>query len=247
MSEDKTFQAGPLRVRISGGQVRQRQQKAPKERLSVDRIVDVALDQMREHGYDAVSMRSIARALDTGPASLYAHVASREQLDQYVVDRIVNTITFQEPDPERWDQQIKDLLLALLAAYRQHPGSARATMGMVPTELGALRSAEAMMAYCLAGGIKPQLAAWFCDLVALYVGAVAVEESIWQERYKTAGPEDWETIGQELHALFKTLPSDEFPIISSMPDVMTAGDGDTRLNFALDVLLLGLKALSDRA
>lgn len=251
MAEDKSWTAGPLRIRVSrdappgtpsGGTPPGR----PKERLSLDRILDVALEQMKEHGYDAVSMRSIARALDTGPASLYAYVANREQLDQYVVERISSTIPIPDPDPEHWVDQVKALLTSMLQAYRDHPGSARATMGMVPTEIGSLRAAEAMMAYCLAGGIKPQLAAWFCDLAALYIGAVAIEEAIWQERYKTAGPEDWDTFGAELKALFGSLPADQFPILSSMPDVMTGGDGDDRTNFALDVLLGGLEALSAR-
>src|SRR5437868_15246901 len=57
----------------------------PADRLSTDRIVEVAIDQMRERGYDAVTMRSIARELGTGPASLYAHVANRAELDQLVV------------------------------------------------------------------------------------------------------------------------------------------------------------------
>jgi AcrR family transcriptional regulator len=217
----------------------------PKERLSVDRIVDVALEQMRVGGYDAVSMRTIARALDTGPASLYAHVANREQLDQFVVSRIAGAIEIPEPDPARWDEQVKELLVSLLDAYRAHPGSARATLGMVPTEVGALRHAEGLMALCLAGGVPPQHAAWFCDLSALYVGAVAVEESIWQERYTHIDDEaGWAEIGEELRALFASLPTDRFPILSSMPEVMTHGDGNDRLGFALDVLLAGLKALS---
>jgi AcrR family transcriptional regulator len=218
-----------------------------KERLTPDRIVDVALQQMKEMGYESVSMRSIAKALDTGPASLYAHVSSREHLDQLVIDRISSSIEVEEADPERWEEQVKDFLTRMLQAYRDHPGSARATMGVVPTEVGSLRAAEALMAYCLAGGIQPQLAAWFCDLTALYVGAVAVEEGIWQERYAEAlQPADWDKVSAELNTLFATLPTDRFPILSSMADVMTNGDGDDRQGFALDVLLLGLKALSAR-
>lgn len=106
------------------------------------------------------------------------------------------------------------------------------------------------MALCLAGGIPAQLAAWFCDLAALYVGAVAVEEATWRERYRAVGQnpslEDWERIGQELRELFGSLPTDRFPILSSLPDVMTTGDGADRLGFALDVLLSGLREVSRR-
>jgi AcrR family transcriptional regulator len=241
----KSFRAGPLRIRVST-----QGERVPKERLTVDRILDATFEIMRTGGYEAVSMRSVAKALDTGPASLYAHVANREQLDQLVVERIASSIPIPEPDPERWDDQVKQLLIDTLGAYREHPGSARATMGMVPTQVGALRNAEGLMALCMAGGVPAQLAAWFCDLAALYVGAVAVEESIWAERYRVtardAGEQEWERIAVELSELFSSLPAADFPILSALPDVMTSGDGDDRLGFALDVLLGGLKSLSSR-
>ncbi len=73
VAREKTFKFGPVTVRVPADEA-----AAPKERLSRDRIVDIALEQMAESGYDAVSMRSIARALGTGPASLYAHVANKD-------------------------------------------------------------------------------------------------------------------------------------------------------------------------
>ena len=52
----------------------------------------------------------------------------------------------------------------MLELYRAHPGSARAAMGIIPTGSGAIRATEGMLSVCLAGGITPQAAAWFCDL-----------------------------------------------------------------------------------
>jgi hypothetical protein len=174
-------------------------------------------------------------------------VANRGQLDQLVVERVGGTIPIPEPDPDRWYDQLRRLMLDALAAYRAHPGSARAALGMVPTELGALRGAEAMMGCCLAGGVPAQYAAWFCDLAALYIGALAVEESFWQDNNQgAADPEDWEAVGAQLRELFASLPRDQFPILSSHADVMTTGDGEQRLGFALDVLLEGLKAVARR-
>src|SRR3954463_3142656 len=114
MAVEKVFRVGPVRVRVSATG------EEPKERLSRDRIVDVALAQMREKGYEAVSMRSIAKELGTGPASLYAHVANREELDQLLVDRVARGFPIPEPDPERWDEQLKQALLDMLAVYRAH-------------------------------------------------------------------------------------------------------------------------------
>jgi AcrR family transcriptional regulator len=241
----RTFQAGPIRIRVSTTGSTSRE--APKERLTVDRIVDAALEIMSVEGYDAVTMRSVAKRLDTGPASLYAHVANRLELDQYVVNRIAAGIVCPPPDPEHWEDQLRDLGQRTLEAFRAHPGSARASMGLVPSEEGALVQAEGMMAILLAGGIKPQLAAWFGDLMALYVGSVAVEESIWVDRAKAgAGPQSEEDAIEGFRQMFEALPDDRFPHLKSMASVMVAGDGARRFEFAIDVLIAGLKSLNER-
>jgi len=242
----KSWQAGPLNIRPRTGPGSD-PAKAHRERLTTDRIVDEALEQMREVGYDGVTMRSIARALDTGPASLYAHVANREELDQLVVDRIASEVRIPEPDPDRWDEQIKEMMRAALTTYRAYPGAARATMAIIPTGYGALRNAEGLMALCRAGNVPDQAAAWFGDLISLYIGAVAVEEAIWSERAKVHADADPERVVAAVTSYFAELPADEFPMLSSLASVMTAGVGDDRFEFGLAVLVAGLKSYSETA
>jgi AcrR family transcriptional regulator len=50
-------------------------------------IEDVASTLFREHGYAGTSVREIARALDIRGASLYAHVASKQDVLWSIVDR----------------------------------------------------------------------------------------------------------------------------------------------------------------
>ncbi|MEP9381170.1 TetR/AcrR family transcriptional regulator [Nocardioides sp. KR10-350] len=243
---EKTWSAGPLRIRVTTDVP----ESAPRERLTRERIVDVALAQMKERGYEAVSMRSIAKELGTGQASLYAHVANREELDQLVVDRIAALMPHPEPDPERWDEQVVDFLHDALAIYREHPGSARAAMGMIPTMPGALRNAEDLMGICLAGGVPEQYASWACDMFALYVGAVAVEEDIWADRLRT-GPEgrsySEEAVVAAVREHFAALPPEQYPILSSLAEVMTTGTGEERFDFGVRLLVAGLKAVSQRS
>lgn len=217
---------------------------ASAERLSTDRIVDVAIAQMREHGYDAVTMRSIARELETGPASLYAHVANRAELDQLVVDRVCGEMEIPDPDPERWDQQVRDTLVAQLHLYREHPGVARCTLGMIPLYPNVFMLAERMVALLKAGGVSDQHCAWFVDVSSLYVASVAVEEDIWRERNADGPQVDDETVIREVHDVFAALPAEHFPLLRSLSDVMTAGSPDERFAFGVELLVGGLKALS---
>ncbi|HEY6932571.1 MAG TPA: TetR/AcrR family transcriptional regulator [Marmoricola sp.] len=232
----------------AGGSSRRRAGRAggrpperPPERLSVERIVDVAIEQMRAQGYDAVTMRSIARELGTGPASLYAHVANRAELDQLVVGRVTGMLHIPDPDPARWDEQLRDTLHATLALYRAHPGVARATLGMIPMEPGVLMVSERLLGLLRAGGVPDQYAAWSVDVLSLLVASVAVEEDIWRQR---GGGASEEAVVAEVRTVFARLPAEHFPLLSSMADVLTAGDGDERFDFAVTLLVEGLKAVS---
>jgi AcrR family transcriptional regulator len=234
--------------RRGGGPGRARR-TASAERLSTDRIVDVAIDQMREHGYDAVTMRSIARELDTGPASLYAHVANRAELDQLVVGRVCSQWQIPEPDAAHWDQQLRESMLELLRLYRANPGVARCTLGMVPLDPGLLTVTERLLALLKAGGVCDQHAAWFVDVGSLYVASVAVEEDIWLERgrHQGSGPVDEDAVAAAVRDVFARLPVEHFPWLSSLSGVLTSGSGDERFAFGIDLLVGGLKSLGDHA
>ena len=226
---------------------------ARSTRLSTDRIVAVAIAQMRKNGYDAVTMRSIAKELGTGPASLYAHVANRAELDQLVVGRVAAQWQIPDPEPAVWDVQLADCLKGLLAIYQANPGVARCSMGMIPTEPELLAVTERLLALLKAGNVSDQHCAWFVDVAALFVSSVAMEEDIWRQRAHEAYPgehdeaalEDAEVAG--VRDVFASLPADEFPLLLGMAATMTTGSGEERFGFAVDLLVGGLKALTVRA
>src|SRR4051794_26358015 len=83
--EEVAEQVSALVSQMLGGQKGRPRKPDSHDRLWADGIVTVAVEQLRERGYDAVTMRSIAGELGPGPASLYAHVANRAELDQLVV------------------------------------------------------------------------------------------------------------------------------------------------------------------
>ena len=230
-----------------GGRPRGRARAAerPRQGLSAERIVDVAIEQMREHGYDAVTMRSIAKALDTGPASLYAHVANRADLDQLVVGQVTGLLRVPDPDPERWDEQLRQTMRDMLEVYRSHRGVARATLGMIPVEPGVWVVSERILALLKAGGVPDQYAAWAVDVLSLLVASVAVEEDIWVQRAgDQSGDVSEEATVAQVREIFANLPAEHFPLLTSMAGVLTAGSGDERFEFAITLMVEGLKAVS---
>jgi AcrR family transcriptional regulator len=61
---------------------------------------------VEREGYDALTMRRVASALETGPASLYAHVVNKGDLDDLLIGRLCAEIELLQPNPRTWRRQI---------------------------------------------------------------------------------------------------------------------------------------------
>ena len=73
-------------------------------------------------GYDALTMRRLAAELDTGAASLYAHVVNKEDLDELLIG-LCAPGPLPAPDPERWREQVTDVCAQLRDGYLATRGS----------------------------------------------------------------------------------------------------------------------------
>lgn len=207
--------------------------KAP---ITVARITDAALQVVATEGYDALTMRSLAGVLDTGPASLYAHVVNKADIDELIIGRLCAQLVLPEPDPATWRAQILDVCAQIRDQYLAYPGISRAALAMAVTNLDVLRVNEGMLAILLAGGIEPQTAAWAIDALWLYVGAYALEKSLVRQRQ--AEPEDgWVVSREDLVARFSALPAGQFPQTRRYAAELTSGAGHERFDFTLGLII----------
>lgn len=214
---------------------RDRPAKTP---LSEDAVVDAALAILKSEGLEAVTMRRVAAALDTGAASLYVYVPGREGLLHAMQDRITAAIELEPPDPARWRAQLHLLLERMHRALAAHPGIAATAMADPPTTEAALRLTENLLGILLAGGLDPQDAAWGADIFALLVTYAAIEDDV-----RPAGHDE---LAAELYTTFAGLPPDRFPLIAAHAAQLVAGDSDERFRFAIDVVLDGMLARAGR-
>ena len=207
--------------------------------ITVDRITDAALQVVATEGYDALTMRSVAALLDTGPASLYAHVVNKADIDELIIGRLCTQMVLPEPDPAMWREQIFDVCAQLREQYLKYPGISRAALAMVVTNLDVLRVTEGMLAILIAGGIQPQTAAWAIDALFLYVGAYTLEISLVAQR-RGQQDDDW-VVGREerdeLVRRFTALPADQFPQIRHYAAELTSGTGHERFDFTLGLIV----------
>ncbi|RNG26096.1 TetR/AcrR family transcriptional regulator [Streptomyces botrytidirepellens] len=215
---------------------RPRRRKAP---ITVDQVIDTALDVIATEGYEALTMRRLAGALDTGPASLYAHVVNKADLDELLIGRLCAELVLPEPDPAAWREQIRGVCAQIRDRYLTYPGISRAALAMAPTNVETLRVSEGMLAILLAGGVAPQAAAWAIDALLLYVAAYCLEASIVRQR---SAHDDavWVVDRAELLRRFTALPAETFPHTTRHAAELTAGEGHDRFDFTLALMIDGL-------
>jgi AcrR family transcriptional regulator len=210
--------------------------------LSRELIVTTALDVLRAEGMDAVSMRRVASELGTGPASLYAHVAGKDELLDLLYDEVVGTIPLFEPDPDRWREQVTQLWIDSREALARAGDIARYSLGRVPMGPNALRIAELTMTVLRAGGVPDQAVAWAVDVIGMFVTANAVEDAVTADLARQG--RDPQEYYDQVHRYFAGLPADRFPITAALVPQLMTGTGDERFRFGLELLVGGLAALA---
>lgn len=214
-----------------------------KKPITVDAIIDTAFDIVAREGYEALTMRRVATALETGPASLYAHVVNKDDLDELLLGRLYAQIELPEPDPGTWRQQITSVYTQMRDQYSRYPGISRAALAIMPTNLETMRVNEGIFAIVLAGGFDPQTAAWAIDALTLYVNAYCLETSLRDQA--TRNGDNWVVSRDELLRRFADLP-DTFPQTKRYAAELTSGSGNDRFDFTINLILDGLQRHSDQ-
>ena len=217
-----------------------RRRRPAREPLTRERIVEAAIKILDRDGLDAVSTRKIAEDLGTGSASLYAHVASREELIELMVDRIAGEIEVPEPDAGHWQDQLRAYARHAQQVWAAHADIVRTSLATIPTGPGRLRVIEGLLAIMRAAGFSDQVAIWGVDRLQIYIDADTYEGWLFTAKIKQGFDVD-EYIAS-IQEYYNKLPADRFPILASMGHTIGAAS-DQRFEFGLELIIAGLAAL----
>ncbi|SDH47429.1 TetR/AcrR family transcriptional regulator [Nonomuraea jiangxiensis] len=221
-----------------------------RRQLSQELIVSTGLRVLDAEGLDALSMRRVAQELDTGPASLYAHVAGKDELLELIYDRVLGEIELPERDPSRWKEQLHGYATEVHRVLRAHADVARAALATIPSGENSLRAGEFVFGLLIEAGMPPREASLAMDRLSLYVVGDAYEGSLHYARMRAAGLDQrtyFEAFVGQINDYYRTLPSHRFPHLRDYADDLIADDGEARFHYGLALLLDGIEARMPKA
>src|SRR5215472_14479813 len=155
----------------------QRTARRRRDPITQEVIVVTALRILDSEGLEGLSMRRIAEELDTGAASLYWHVGSKDGLLDLLFDHVIGEQQVPEPDPERWQEQLKQVARTQRATILRHRDIVAVSLGRIPMGPHALRYSEAVLAILRAGGVPDWLAVAGQHLLIAVVNGFTLDEA----------------------------------------------------------------------
>jgi AcrR family transcriptional regulator len=216
--------------------------------------VATAIRLLDDEGLSALSMRRIADQLDTGAASLYWHVGSKDGLLDLVFDEIIGELAIPDPDPPRWREQIKTVARSQRAISLRHPYVVQISIGRIPLGPNALRYSERTLAILRAGGLPPRLAVQGSHLLISTVNGFTLDETgVDSAAGRDAPPAsragDAEGDGGAgtadlASAYLGALPAQRFPNLVALAAEFSHADPDERFELLIDIFVDGLARLA---
>lgn len=118
--------------------------RGPRPALTLDTVVEAAVEIADADGLAGVSMSRVAERLGFTPMSLYRYVRSKDELLLLMADA-ANGETPPAPTPDDWRTGLESWARAVFAVYRRHPWLLQVPMSAPPAGPSQLRWLEAAL------------------------------------------------------------------------------------------------------
>jgi AcrR family transcriptional regulator len=218
--------------------------------LTQEEIVATAMAVADAEGVEAVSMRRIGRELGAGAMSLYWHVASKEELQDLMLEAIEREIEVPEPSGD-WRADLRNYARNTRAAMLRHQWALDFLGARPPTGPADARNADRLFGALDGLGLDMETIVWITMTVATYVmGAVMREiQEIRSEREMCQMTESMTE--QEISAFMtefaeRIRATGRYPrlerLIQERIDPDNPKTREQRFDFGMDVMLDGIAA-----
>jgi AcrR family transcriptional regulator len=223
------------------GRVPERGGRRRRDPLTREAIVAAALKLLDRDGLAAFSMRRVADELDTGAASLYWHVGSKDGLLDLILEEVIGeqVADIPEPDPDRWQEQIKEVARTMRRTILRHRDIVEISIGRIPMGPNSLRLSEGVLGILRAGGVPDELAVQSFLLLISAVNGFTMDESGYDQDAPPSAPPD-DQAPEMVRDYLEGLPPEEFPNMTEVAGAFAMGDQDERFDLLIDLFVEGL-------
>jgi len=209
--------------------------RRPRGSLTPEVILDAA-EAVATQGFDALSMRAVAARLGAVPMALYNHFATKDQLVDALLDRVLSRFE-PEPATDDWTDDLRRFARAHRRLLVSHPWAVAPLFTQPNPGLSSVRIGELALAILRRGGLSNARA------VAAFSGIIALNYG-WSS-FTTARDLDPEGPSHDVGTMLAQLPRTQYPLTVDVANEMGAYGSDHHYDFVLDQLLSGLRATAD--
>lgn len=212
----------------------------PAERppLSQQRIVETAAQLVDARGWEALSLRGVAAALQVTPMALYRHVSGIEDLRDLVVEAY---LLEQGSLPEHmdWNALLRAVAVRTREVMLRHPAIYDAVRRRAVTTESGMLGFENLLSAAKAAGIGPAAAIRAYSVVLLHVmGHVALVHGR-RAALAAEGRSEQDERGR-VESVIRALDPERFPLLSAAASEVAGSLDDDAFFKGLDLLLAAL-------
>jgi AcrR family transcriptional regulator len=204
-----------------------------RARFTTDEIAAAALEIVDTAGLSALSMRSLAAALGTGPMTVYNYVAGKEGLEELVVAAVVADVRL--PDlTDDWQRDVYAIAEAMWRGIRAHPAAIPLVLTRRTASATGFAAADGLIAALGRAGMdeRDRLAA-FHAVLGFVVGAAQAE---------LAGPFTRGDTARETAARIGAVAGTTYPNVEELSHVAMRMSVEEDFDRGLRMLLDGIAA-----
>jgi AcrR family transcriptional regulator len=204
--------------------------------LSRDRVLSTAVRLADRGGLESLSMRKLAMALRVEAMSLYHHVASRDDLLDGMVERVVAEIDVPVVDAP-WKEEMRRRALSARAVLRRHPWAPALLMARINVGPHMLRYIDATLGCLRGAGFTIAQTDYAWNAIDCYVYGFTLHEQNF--------PLEPKEYASAAESFLPMLPADRYPNMRALTEELIAGrhDGLVQIEFGLELILDGLERL----
>jgi TetR/AcrR family tetracycline transcriptional repressor len=212
-----------------------------RERLSRETLAAGALALADREGLEAVTIRRLATDNSVTPMALYWHFKDKDAVLDGIAEQIFDSVVLPGPSTGDWDEQLREVLDAVLAAIRPHPLAADLLAPRVMKSVAGLVLAERVIGMLRRAGFSPQQASQtasflLCSIVTLVTSEPGKQTNL------TA--EDQENLDRGKRAQLASLDPKLFPsLLESAEFFLYCDDEDTYFARGMDFLVDGTRGV----